>query len=713
MAWMAIVSMPSVVQAQDSPSFVIFGWDIEAMILGGIGLPLTCDNASTAARQLNTSQIGPDGQFGQGVQMALPGWEESFPQAYIDAPVRLDDNGNPDPWQGWSWVELPTRGAAAPFVPDELKDPSWADPPADSQWVAGLWGNELPSATGPDGEIRWVTAFMGGWAIPTAEQARRMRVRMTYRAEDQLVAVYLNSLRDNKNLLVSPITRDTSSQGTEPGVVELSGFQEGINLLTFVVHSTKQPDEAQNYTGFAAAFDAHCFTPAVTVTKLLSPEGDAGRFTLGIEADGQSTQQPDLGHRQSVGPVQIEPGTLVSISEIAGTSTNLAEYNSALTCDGVSLAANTGVAGSFTMPETNVNCTFTNTHQEEPATITLTKIVVPAEDTGKFNLRVSAGGSTTEASELGNRGTTGAVQVAPGTPVTISELAASGTSLADYDSTLVCTGVDGVAGAVTSASFPMPSGAVNCSFTNIRKAAPATLTVLKALSPVDDPGRFTLQINGRATASSSNVGHGGSTGAVVIAPGTPVTISEIAGSATDLADYSSQLSCRGAVTGITGTTSGSFNMPGGPVVCTFTNTRKGAPPTVTVTKALSPASDPGRFILQVNGTPVASHVGDGGTASVLVSPGETVTVAELPGSGTRLADYNSYVMCTGVNGFVTTSPTSGRFTMPEGAVNCSFHNTRKPAAAPAPAPIPTLGEWALGVLGLLAAGLGALRLRRA
>jgi hypothetical protein len=95
-----------------------------------------------------------------------------------------------------------------------------------------------------------------------------MRVRLTYRADDQLVAVYLNDLLKRNNLLATPITRDTSSVGTQPGVVELSGFVQGVNLLSLVVHSTQGPNQAANYQGIAVAFDAYCYTPPVTVNTM-------------------------------------------------------------------------------------------------------------------------------------------------------------------------------------------------------------------------------------------------------------------------------------------------------------------------------------------------------------------------------------------------------------------------------------------------------------
>lgn len=136
------------------------------------------------------------------------------------------------------------------------------------------------------------------------------------------------------------------------------------------------------------------------------------------------------------------------------------------------------------------------------------------------------------------------------------------------------------------------------------------------------------------------------------------------------------------------------------------------PPTVTVTKTLSPTRDPGKFTLQVNGEALAVGVGNDGTATKEVSAGTTVTVAEIAGdASTDLANYDSALTCTGPEGELASGTTGGSFEMPEGDVSCTFTNTRKAAPPATVTPVPTLGEWSLMLLGLLAAGFGARRLR--
>src|SRR4030095_6999096 len=69
------------------------------------------------------------------------------------------------------------------------------------------------------------------------------------------------------------------------------------------------------------------------------------------------------------------------------------------------------------------------------------------------------------------------------------------------------------------------------------------------------------------------------------------------------------------------------------------------PVQVTVVKRLQPASDPGRFDLQVDGSTVRAGAGDGDRGSLLVAPGSTGTVREVAAAGTNLADYDTSIDC--------------------------------------------------------------------
>ena len=105
-----------------------------------------------------------------------------------------------------------------------------------------------------------------------------------------------------------------------------------------------------------------------------------------------------------------------------------------------------------------------------------------------------------------------------------------------------------------------------------------TVTVVKEIIGFNDPGLFNLLVNGNAVAP--NVGDGGQGTSGIINPGTPVTVTETAGTGTNLGNYTSSLACE---TTILLPTANSMMPNQGGVTCTFTNTR--ATNSVTLTKS--------------------------------------------------------------------------------------------------------------------------------
>src|SRR4051794_10671289 len=108
------------------------------------------------------------------------------------------------------------------------------------------------------------------------------------------------------------------------------------------------------------------------------------------------------------------------------------------------------------------------------------------------------------------------------------------------------------------------------------------------------------------------------------------------------------------------------------VACTFTNERKTG--TITVKKELVPATDSGKFDLQVDGTDVATQVGNGGYGSRIVPTG-THTVGE---SGANLGDYVSSTKC--LDGTTVVKEGSGVLSVPVGYgdnIVCTVKNVRK------------------------------------
>src|SRR6185369_12614573 len=152
------------------------------------------------------------------------------------------------------------------------------------------------------------------------------------------------------------------------------------------------------------------------------------------------------------------------VSEVAN-----ANYDaSAITCDN-----DITTPASFTMPDADVHCDVTNTRKQH--TVTLTKHVLPAGDTGTFSL--------TAGTVTGTRGDSGSVSdtVYVGNTTGVSEVAN-----ANYTaSAITCDN-----GITTPASFTMPDADVHCDVTNKRKQHTVTLT--KHVLPAGDTGTFSL-----------------------------------------------------------------------------------------------------------------------------------------------------------------------------------------------------------------------------
>src|SRR5262249_30422484 len=107
-------------------------------------------------------------------------------------------------------------------------------------------------------------------------------------------------------------------------------------------------------------------------------------------------------------------------------------------------------------------------------TLRLDKILQPANDPGRFNLEIDGVPAGTGRG-VGHLGTTGDVAVTAGRH-RVGEQGAEGTSLADYDTTIVCRGVAGLGRATSAFRGPelfvdVPAGNnVVCTITNKRAA---------------------------------------------------------------------------------------------------------------------------------------------------------------------------------------------------------------------------------------------------
>ena len=437
-------------------------------------------------------------------------------------------------------------------------------------------------------------------------------------------------------------------------------------------------------TWTAGATSAFATYGTVKITKINDGGDPADSFHFNASTAIKSTGGFDLigGGSYSSSTVHANAGAYnaaaYNVSEPANDKYELkslvcsvtAAYNKPKYGSATTDVANRAVAVKVGVGE-KVDCTFTN--QRKTGTITVKKALVPATDTGKFDLQVDG---KNVATQVGNNGY-GSTTVTTGTH-TVGE---AGATLGDYISSTSCKNAAGYEVAKGSGVLNVAvagKDAITCTITNTRKTG--TIVVKKQLVPSSDAGLFDLQVDGDNVATQ--VGDGG-TGSKVVNTGTH-TVGE---TGANLADYSTSTSCTDAYGTEVAKGSSTLSVAvgdGDTITCTITNTRKTG--TIVVKKLLLPATDGGKFDLQVDGADVATQVGDGGTGSATVPTG-THTVGE---TGATLVAYTSSTSCKDAEGTEVANGTGDvDVTVGDGdTITCTITNTRKPTPTPPSSPQP-------------------------
>ena len=305
----------------------------------------------------------------------------------------------------------------------------------------------------------------------------------------------------------------------------------------------------------------------------------SARANLLVDDVVRAANAPDGG---DTGFVSVPTGTH-AVSETAGTDTNLADYNSSVTCRNAAGAIvngpTTGTSqGSITVTEgAQITCTFTNTRKLGSIKV-VKDFDVNSPSSARANLLVD---DVVRAANAPDGGDTGFVSVPTGTHA-VSETAGTDTNLADYNSSVTCRNaagaiVNGPTTGTSQGSITVTEGAqITCTFTNTRKLG--SIKVVKDFD-VNSPSSARANLLVDDVVRAANAPDGGDTGFVSVPTGTHA-VSETAGTDTNLADYNSSVTCRNAAGAIvngptTGTSQGSITVTeGAQITCTFTNTRK-------------------------------------------------------------------------------------------------------------------------------------------
>jgi uncharacterized repeat protein (TIGR01451 family) len=409
-------------------------------------------------------------------------------------------------------------------------------------------------------------------------------------------------------------------------------FEGGLNLSalfpqavpcfsTFLTNTRTSQSESAQLKDFALGDIDTC--GSIEITKTASP-ADGTEFGYSTSSNlSPSTFKLTNGSTRAYD--KLGPGQY-SVTEDAQGGSWAFDSLSCPTASGPGTSVQiVGQAANITLGFLgNVKCTYVNKRKPQ---VKVVKALEPTSDQGKFNLQING---TTQAADVGNGGDTGFKEVAAGQQVTVGEIAGTGTSLANYVSSVSCDSDKG-GSSTTSHSFTANFGdKVTCTITNQRKPE---VKVIKALEPTSDSGKFNLLINGNVELA--NAGNGGDTGYKQVAVG-GVTVGESAGTGTSLGNYDSKVDC-GSKGSVNPGTGHAFSVAyGDRVVCTITNTRKA---TLTVIKHVindnGGGKNAGNFAISVTGSnpsPASFNGAESPGTSVAIGPGAyNVTETEDPG----------------------------------------------------------------------------------
>ena len=261
---------------------------------------------------------------------------------------------------------------------------------------------------------------------------------------------------------------------------------------------------------------AHCtitntrIPPATTLTvrKVCFPVGDDGHFKVGIfRIDGRPVHRVVLTCHGTTGAVRVHPGTYV-VRERGADGTDLSDYNRFVGGDCLSNGTVTVETGD------HARCRIVNVRKAmpPPAELTVTKICVPADDGGRFDLSVDEQTQT----DVACGESFGPVAV-PAGQHQVSESAGTGTSLDDYTTTI--GGACAADGSVTLAAGQQAT----CTFTNVRTGTSppeppdetGTVVIEKHCLPAGTSGNFQLELDEHIF----HLACGESTGPVVVPVG--------------------------------------------------------------------------------------------------------------------------------------------------------------------------------------------------
>ena len=407
--------------------------------------------------------------------------------------------------------------------------------------------------------------------------------------------------------------------------------------------------------------------PATAALSILDslPAGvtTSGAVTIGSANSGKLSGCPGAGSTNLTGctvasgavtPIVITVPVNVSLST-ASSVTNTASVSGGgdAACTG-SGACQSNVTTSVVPPPSPtivINKTLGGSRVNSADQFTVKILEAGNVVNATTNSTTTGAGSTVSA----GTGTTGTYKAKGSTSYTLTEAGASGANLAQYSSTLSCTDSTGLqTGLPTNAAFsastgypltPIAGAQISCTITNTAKSSALSLNkALGTTGRVNAADQFALAlktggVTGTASASVTTTGSGTTaTGTAALNPavtGTAYTLTEAGSGSTNLAQYSSKLTCTdsaGVQTGLPSNAAFSAStgytltpVAGAQISCSITNSA------ALVKLTIKKITTVGKGTFTFNGTPANAN-----GFSTDGSYGVTTTTAGTAASGSTV-----------------------------------------------------------------------------
>ena len=396
----------------------------------------------------------------------------------------------------------------------------------------------------------------------------------------------------------------------------------------------------------ASSGSNRCAGGSLTVNKHLLPANDPGRFNLKIDGniEGEASEVGDGG---TTGTIAVPSGTH-TVSESASSGTSLDDYRVQIVCregegDGDEVAQGNGTSLDVKVSKgAAIVCTITNEAREN------------AGDVSPVLSCVVFDGNTPALADWGYSNKSGVQVVIPiGGANHFTPIPAHRNQPVAFQAGSYAGVFQTAFGGESALTWTLSGHSVTADSSSPR--CTGTVEVQKVVAPASDPGRFNLLINGQRLA---NGGDGTTTGPVTVGVG-EATVSETAGTGTNLEDYDASVVCarNGTVEVSVPETKVDVAVKNGDVVvCRFTNVRHGTPPSpnppeptppepTPVPPTPIPPSPPGpKPLLDLEvvkrGQPAAVHVGGRITWTMTVTNRSSVAAADV--NGLKLNDPRSF-----------------------------------------------------------------------